>query len=168
MEVRRARPDEYEVIGKITVDAYRDLPGSVALGDYEEELADVARRAVECTVLVGADGDSIVGTVTYVPGPNTAMSEFDDADAAGIRMLAVCPDRQGQGVGKALTDACIELARADGWAKIVLHSTEVMKVARAMYERAGFVAAPDRDVLITQHPHSAESPFRLIAYVLTL
>jgi len=169
MEVRRARPDEYDAIGELIVDAYRDLRGGATLGDYEQELRAVADRAAECVVLVGVDeGDVVLGTVTYVPGPDTGMSEFTDRDAAGIRMLAVRPSDQGKGVGKVLTDASISCARRDGYARIILHSTEIMRVARAMYERVGFVAAPDLDILITEPPHSTESPLRLIAYVLTL
>jgi GNAT superfamily N-acetyltransferase len=168
MEVRLAQPHEYETIGELTVDAYRDLRSGAVLGDYEEELRAVGDRA-DCLVLVGVTEDgAILGTVTYVPGPNTELSEFTDHDAAGIRMLAVDPRQQGKGVGMALTSACIDEARRQGRTRIVLHSTELMRAARALYERAGFVAAPDRDILITDPPHSADSPLHLLAYVLTL
>jgi ribosomal protein S18 acetylase RimI-like enzyme len=169
MKIRVARPDEYDAIGTLTVEAYRDLTGGAALGEYEDELYAVADRAVDCAVLVAVDDDDIVlGAVTYVPGPAAGMSEFADADAAGIRMLAVAPMQQGNGVGRALTEACIARARSDGRHKIVLHSTEVMTVARSMYERLGFVAAPERDVWFTEPPYSVDRPLHLIGYVLNL
>ena len=170
MEVRLARPEEHEAIGQLTVEAYAALAGDEdVLGDYEHELRDVANRASDCDVLVAVgDHQELLGAVTYVPGPGTALSEFADPDAAGIRMLAVAPDHQGAGVGRALTKACISRARGDGRSKIVLHSTDLMKVARAMYEKLGFVAAPQRDVFFTEPPFTEAQPLHLIAYVLTL
>ncbi|MGZ4765711.1 MAG: GNAT family N-acetyltransferase, partial [Ilumatobacteraceae bacterium] len=80
----------------------------------------------------------------------------------------VAPGHQGSGVGRALTEACIERARRDGRRKIVLHSTELMKVARTMYEKLGFVAEPERDEWVTEPPFSEAQPLHLIGYVLTL
>ena len=94
------------------------------------------------------------------------MSEFSDPDAAGIRMLAVEPERQGAGAGRALTLACIERARGDGRHRIVLHSTPVMTVARGMYERLGCVREPARDEWIADPPHY--EPVHLMGYVLHL
>ncbi|MGZ4674669.1 MAG: GNAT family N-acetyltransferase [Ilumatobacteraceae bacterium] len=170
MEVRLARPDDHDAIGQLTVEAYAALAGGEeVLGDYEDELRDVAGRAVECDVLVAVNRHrTLLGAVTYVPGPDTVLSEFSDADAAGIRMLAVAPGHQGSGVGRALTEACIERARRDGRRKIVLHSTELMKVARTMYEKLGFVAEPERDEWVTEPPFSEAQPLHLIGYVLTL
>jgi ribosomal protein S18 acetylase RimI-like enzyme len=42
-------------------------------------------------------------------------------------------------------EASIERARADGATALALHTTEMMEVARAMYERMGFVRVPERD-----------------------
>ncbi len=169
MEIRPIRPDECELVGDIIVDAYRDLAGGDALGTYETELRAVAERSVECLVLVGAGDDgTLLGTVTYVPGPDTDMSEFTDPEAAGIRMLAVSPRHQGLGTGRALTEACIAIARSEGRRRILLHSTPLMLVARAMYERLGFVARPELDIRWTEPPYDEDDPLHLIAYALEL
>ncbi|HSB84753.1 MAG TPA: GNAT family N-acetyltransferase [Ilumatobacteraceae bacterium] len=168
MQIRVARPDDYDVIGDLTVDAYSAINPHAMRGDYDEELRDVSSRAKECVVLVAVDRGEVIGSVTYVPGPDTPMSEFDDPDAAGIRMLAVAVRRQGAGAGRALTDACIERARRDGRKRIVLHSTELMTVARAMYERSGFARAIERDAWFSDPPFSEDEPLHLIAYVLEL
>jgi ribosomal protein S18 acetylase RimI-like enzyme len=168
MEIRLVGPAECEALGRITVEAYRNLFGGEGLGGYEDELVAVAQRAADSVVLVAVDDDEqLLGGVTYVPGPGRAMSEFTDPDAAGIRMLVVRPSSQGAGIGRALTEACIAQARADGRRRIVLHSTPVMKVARGMYERLGFERAPDLDVWVTDGPY-ADDPLHLISYVLTL
>ena len=44
MHIRRVQPDERETLGRITVEAYRDLERVASLGPYETELNDVAGR----------------------------------------------------------------------------------------------------------------------------
>jgi ribosomal protein S18 acetylase RimI-like enzyme len=165
VNVRRAVPADFDEAARITLAAYVGIFGEDGISDYRDQLVDVAGRAAAGTVLVAEDSDgSLLGTVTYVPGPGTSMSEFEDPDACGIRMLAVAPERQGRGIGRVLTDACIELGRSLGRRRIVLHSTEAMRVARAMYERLGFVRTPDRDV----HLELDDGPFVLLAYAFDL
>jgi ribosomal protein S18 acetylase RimI-like enzyme len=168
MKIRVVRPAEFEELGRITVAAYRHLQGGEPLGVYEDQLRAVSARAADSVVLVavGETGD-LRGGVTYVPDSGRAMSEFSDSEAAGIRMLAVHPDHQGAGIGRALTEACIARARAEGRPRIVLHSTQVMVVARAMYARMGFVEAPELDVYVDERP-DAKDGLRLIAFVLAL
>lgn len=156
-----ARPEEYEPLGEITVRAYTAIDPGV-LGEYMDELRDVAGRAAAAEVLVATDGDGLLlGGVTYVPGPSSAAAEFEEADAAGIRMLAVSPAAQGRGVGEALTVACIDRARAAGKAQVRLHSSDWMAAAHRLYERLGFVRDPDDD-------WSPREGVNLLAYVLKL
>jgi GNAT superfamily N-acetyltransferase len=170
MKIRSILPDECDALGEITVAAYRQLMAGQELGGYEEVLRDVASRSDDCDVIVavGANDHVVLGGVTYVPDASRSMSEFSDPDAAGIRMLAVDPEHQGAGIGGALVEACIARARAQHRKRIILHSTAVMEVARAMYEQLGFDTAPELDAWVTDEPYSEENPLRLIAYVLTL
>jgi len=166
VEIREVRPDEFDSLGQITVEAYRQLQRGAPLGAYEDSLMDVAGRAADSVVLVAVDDNGdLLGGVTYVPDSTRAMSEFEDLEAAGIRMLAVRPDRQGAGVGRALTEECIARARADGRSKVMLHSTEIMEVARGMYGRMGFGETPELDAWVTG---TSRDPLRLIAFVRSL
>jgi predicted N-acetyltransferase YhbS len=166
MEIRIARPEEFETLGQITVTAYRHLHADMSLGAYENELGAVSARAADSQVLVAVDDSGeVLGGVTYVPDASRTMSEFSDPEAAGVRMLAVRPDRQGIGIGRALTQACITLARDDGRRRVILHSTEVMAVARRLYGRLGFVEGPELDIWIRR---DGDEPLRLIAFVLAL
>jgi predicted N-acetyltransferase YhbS len=155
VEIRPAAASEYETIADITVSAYvreaRHSGNAESVGDgshfnsaYIPELRDVAGRARDAVVLVAAEGDSVLGAVTYVPGLGP-YAEFNDPDAAGIRMLAVAPEAQGRGVGTALVRACLHRARSEGRTRVVLHSTPWMTTAGRMYPRLGFVRAPERD-----------------------
>jgi ribosomal protein S18 acetylase RimI-like enzyme len=168
MEIRRAQPDEYSPLGEITVRAYRELFGSESLGSYERELLDVGRRNTDSEVYValGEDG-SVMGGVTYVPGPGRTMSEFSDPNAAGIRMLAVDPQCQRAGVGRALTTWCVELARSRGRKRIVLHSTPLMTVAHNIYENLGFVRSPELDEWVEENDHT-EEPLHLMSFTLEI
>jgi ribosomal protein S18 acetylase RimI-like enzyme len=168
VEIRPVRSDDFDALGELTVGAYQALFDE-PLGDYAHELRDVAGRAADSVVLVAiGDRRDVLGGVTYVPGSARAMSEFDDVDAAGIRMLAVDPRHQSHGIGRALVEECIRLARDAGRARIVLHSTIYMTAAQGLYRSLGFVRTPGRDVSITDEPYSDDEPFLLVAFVLEL
>ena len=155
MEVRPVRPEEHEAAAQLVLDAYRALPGDHLTGDYAAELADVARRSREAEVLVavrrsgssaGEQGpDEVLGCVTFVPDASSPWAELLCAGEAGMRMLAVRPDAQGRGVGRALVDACVARARALGRTALVLHTTPWMLAAHHLYEEVGFVRFPSRD-----------------------
>jgi ribosomal protein S18 acetylase RimI-like enzyme len=83
--------------------------------------------------------------VTYVRGPDDPYSEELAEGEAGVRMLAVDPSRQGQGIGRALTQACLERARAAGRTRLVLHTGAWMPGAIRLYEKMGFVRKPQID-----------------------
>lgn len=153
IQVAVARPDQYDAVGAVTVAAYRGIHPVEHLAHfddfYEHELEDVVRRASDADVLVAVDADgTVLGGVSYVPGPTSSWAEFSDADAAGVRMLAVSPDAQGRGVGATLLQACIDRAADAGRRQIVLHSTDWMTGAHRLYERYGFA----RDATIDWEP----------------
>ncbi len=140
------RTDEHETLGELTVAAYTAIDHDALDDDYTAELRDVAGRVVGAEVLVAVEGDgTVLGGVTYVPGPESPWAEFTEPDAAGIRMLAVAPEAQGRGIGRALSRATIDRARAAGKGQIVLHSTDRMTTAHRMYQRLGFARDPSID-----------------------
>jgi ribosomal protein S18 acetylase RimI-like enzyme len=135
-DIREAREDEYLTAGELTVIAYA-AAGETDVG-YAEELRDVASRAGVVPVLVAVDPDgTMLGTVTYVPGPGP-YAESEREDEAGFRMLAVAPWAQGRGVGRALVEACIGRARAEGRSGIAILTRPSMEAAHKLYETLGF------------------------------
>ena len=98
------------------------------------------------SVLVGAwiDGQ-LAGVVNYVNGPADPYAEFDGENEAGVRGLAVGIDWQRKGVGQSLVTYCIERARTEGKARLVLHTTPWMHAAQRLYPRLGFKRAPEID-----------------------
>ncbi len=118
---------------------------------YRAELADVQGRAEAALVLVAVDEATatVLGGITYIdrPGP---LASIDRPDQAELRILAVAADAQGQGVGTALVQACLDQARRDGKREIVLHTAATMRTAQRIYERAGFHRRPERDLAIEE------------------
>lgn len=145
IEIREARTSEYAMLGSLAVRAYRALGGFGADHPYFVRLADIAGRAADTDILVAQIDGALAGVVTFVPGPDTSMSEFDDPHAAGIRALAVDPPYQRCGVGRALTTACLERARATGRHRVILHSSQLQQAAQAMYLAMGFRREPELD-----------------------
>jgi ribosomal protein S18 acetylase RimI-like enzyme len=146
MEVRVVRGHEVDEAGQVVLAAYAGIEGAPPLGGgYDEELLAVGRRSSEATVLVAVDAGHVVGCVTLVEDSTSPWAEDLRDDEAGIRMLAVAPEGQGQGVGRELVEACIVRARAAGRSAVFLHSTPWMRSAHHLYERLGFERVPERD-----------------------
>jgi ribosomal protein S18 acetylase RimI-like enzyme len=145
--IRPIRPEEYEALGELTVAAYHSIGYEMPhQAIYDRQLRDVARRAATSCVLVAATpAGAVLGGVTYVCGPEDPYSEELTEGEAGIRMLAVDPAAQGRGVGGALTQACLDRARAAGRRRVVLHTGTWMPAAVRLYERLGFSRAPELD-----------------------
>ena len=162
LTVRPIAPGEHEAVAALTVAVYADVLQETLTDDYRLILTDVGRRADDAVVLVAVDGGGrLCGSVTYVPDPRSEYAEFSGDDEAGIRMLVVAPDAQRRGVGSALVNACIGRARAARRVRISLHTTPTMISAQRLYERLGFVRAPERDWV-------PEPGVQLLGYVLTL
>jgi ribosomal protein S18 acetylase RimI-like enzyme len=138
--IRPIRPDEYGRLGELTVAAYHSLPTTMPHQHvYDERLRDVANRAeTSCVLVAVGPAGELLGGVTYVRGPGDPYSEELHDGEVGMRMLAVDPAWHGRGVGRALTQACIERARADGRRRLVLHTGDWMAAAKHLYESLGF------------------------------
>ena len=139
--VREAQAGDYAAAGEVAVAAYRTIDPE--LGAYEARLRDVAGRTTDATVLVAVVGGRVVGTATFVPGPESALAE--EPGDAGLRMLAVAPDAGGHGIGTALVAHALELARQARRRRLVLLTRPQMHAAHAVYARLGFARAPGLD-----------------------
>lgn len=77
----------------------------------------------------------------------SVMCVRDEAPGtARLRLLLVEPDARGRGIGDQLVDACVEFARGVGYREMTLWTNDVLRAARAIYRRHGFV-------LVEEKPH---------------
>ncbi len=150
IELRLARPEEYEEAGKVTVAGY-EADGFLTRPDgtedhYEPQLLDAAKRAAEAELVVAvAESGAILGTVTWCPVGSPWRELATRADQGEFRMLSVAPDARRQGVARALVEWCLERARKEGMTEVVLCSLTVMTAAHTLYGSFGFQRAPELD-----------------------
>ncbi len=162
MIVRDAWPGELAEVGEIRLLAYQ-AGGHMS---PDSEYAPVLRAlgaAGEGKVLVAvADpgGGRILGTVMLQYWPDGGQVVVGRGEAE-IRALAVSPEGQGQGTGRALLRAAIERAARAGVRHLVLLTQPDMRAAQHLYQQAGFRRLPDRD----WSPHPG---LMLLAYGLAL
>ena len=169
LDIRDARQDELDVVADLISDAYAEygpVPQSSpelieAFEQYRSEQRDVRSRLADSELIVADDDGKLVGAVTYYPPGADKSAEGWPKEYAGLRLLAVHPSARGAGVGRALTEECLKRARAKGAKVMGLHTTTIMAVARAMYERMGFSRYPENDFPITDD-------FTVMAYRLEL
>jgi ribosomal protein S18 acetylase RimI-like enzyme len=156
--VREARPHEYARVGELTIDAYKTLERDHLDDGYDKEILDVEGRAQTALVLVAVDASNVVlGTCTFVSDPTSPWIEWAKPEETQLRLLAVDASARGRGVGQALVEACIVRTRELG-RPMLLHTTQYMPRAARLYERLGFVRAPERDV-------SGYDPYEFRGYV---
>ena len=152
--VRSARDSDMEPARTVLRSAYMEYKDWFPAENWEPYLADILDlegRADASELLVAELDGRVVGCVSYFPPgaktsyPTDSFSEHWPAPWSAFRLLAVDPSARGAGVGRRLTDACIERAREQRAPALGLHTTAPMSVARAMYERMGFEREPRYD-----------------------
>ncbi|MQA83974.1 MAG: GNAT family N-acetyltransferase [Streptosporangiales bacterium] len=158
--VRSARRAEHETVGELTVEAYVADGLLTKDSTYVHELRDAAARARHAELLVAADGERVLGTVTYCPG-GTRYAELAVSGEADFRMLAVAPRARGRGVGEALVRDCVDRAVRTACPVLRLSTLPTMRAAHRLYERLGFRRTPERD-------WSPVPSITLLAYALDL
>lgn len=91
----------------------------------------------ECIVCQDDFGE-IIGMAFLVPSGNP--NEIYDETWCHLRFVSVSPNYRGKGIGKKLTELCIDLAKKNNEKIIALHTSEIMGSARHIYEKIGFKA----------------------------
>jgi GNAT superfamily N-acetyltransferase len=132
--VRQADSADAEVIGRLLHDfntEYDDFtPGPQALA---ERIRDLLAEGEITVLLAPLAGEPFgVAVLRFRPGL------WSEALECYVAELYVRPDRRGQGLGRALMEAAIGVARERGADCMELGTGEDDAVARALYESLGF------------------------------
>ncbi len=130
--MRRGEVADAEAIGRLLHDFNSEFdeptPGAPRLAARVRELLP----AGEITVLLGGAGPDGIAVLRFRADIWTQGLECYLAE------LYVVPDRRGQGLGRALMEAAIELAREQGAVYMDLGTSEDDRAARGLYESLGF------------------------------
>ena len=148
VHVRNALPEELDEVSQLLQAAYRQyerfMP-SEAWQAYLEDILNVRSRLTLAELIVDELNSKLVGTVTlYLKNSHPSETRWPEGWAS-IRLLAVHPKYRRQGISHVLMDECIRRCRERGISTIGLRTTEIMDIARRMYERMGFTRIPEFD-----------------------
>jgi ribosomal protein S18 acetylase RimI-like enzyme len=116
-------------------------PGVPALTRRLARLID----AGEAVVLLGGEGPHGIAVLRFRP------SLWTESLDAYLEELYVAPGRRGEGLGRALLEAALELSRSRGAGYIYLGTSVDDVAARALYEKLGFTnreGGPDGAVML--------------------
>ena len=159
--VRDATLNEFPEIGKLMVNVYSQLEGFPTKNEqpnYYKMLANIGSltKNPKTKLLIAISSSGIIsggvvyfGDMKYYGSGGTATRE---KNASGFRLLAVDPAARGQGIGKLLTNACIQLAKDEKQNQMIIHSTKAMRIAWKMYEKMGFKRSKDLDFMQEELP----------------
>jgi ribosomal protein S18 acetylase RimI-like enzyme len=132
LTVRRADPADAEAIGQLLHDFNSEFDEPTP---SPPELAERVRQLLaegQIVVLVAGTGPDGLAVLRFRPAIWTNALECYVAE------LYVVAHRRGHGLGRALTQAAIELARREGADHMDLGTSDDDVAARALYESLGF------------------------------
>ncbi len=149
LKIRDARRGDRDAAREVTLSAFTQYAAVMPpprWQAYRENILATLTDVGPAQQIVAEKEGTIVGSVLLYP-PGTAFSTPDEGPLTcpEVRLLAVAAEARGQGVGTALMKECIRRSRRLGANCLNLHTTDMMQVAMRMYERMGFVRAPDLD-----------------------
>ena len=152
LRIRQAGVSDRAAVEAVTLAAYEQyasvLPAPL-WSAYRENILATLAEAAPGVVLVAESEGRIVGSVLLYPAGATMIEPGTGREwrigEPEVRLLAVPPVGRGRGVGRRLMEECIRRTRAAGAATMTLHTTDMMKVAMALYERMGFRRATELD-----------------------
>jgi len=82
--------------------------------------------------LVATDEDGVlIGFVNYVLHAST----WSDRPVCYLEDLFVAPDARGQGAGRALIEAVVDLAKTHGWYRVYWQTRQGNATARGLYDK---------------------------------
>ncbi len=142
--VRRASAADAETIGKLLDDFNAEYdeptPGPGAIADRVRELL----AADDFAVLLAGPGPNGLAVLRFRP------SIYSRALECYLAELYVQPAHRGRGLGRALMEAAMDLARDRGASYMDLGTSDDDVAARALYERLGFTnreRSPDGPIM---------------------
>jgi len=138
-EIEEATAEDRIAIAHLNVWAYREYSnelGAEVWPGMVNTLTAIAPAAETATFLVAADEEGLVGSVAY-RRPGWAPPPLPAAWAS-IDLLAVAPSARNEGIARALVQACIVRAEADGADTIGATVDGLMAGAQALFSGLGF------------------------------
>ncbi|HLG78256.1 MAG TPA: GNAT family N-acetyltransferase [Ktedonobacteraceae bacterium] len=149
LSVRDARDDERAAIRTVTLAAYEEyaavMPQPFWKAYRQQLLATLDEEGPVARIVAEHEGTIVGSVLLYPPQASAYTGVAVKVTWPEVRLLAVVPAARGQSVGSALMDECERRARLAGATQLGLHTMDMMQTAVRLYERRGFIRAPELD-----------------------
>ena len=130
--VRRATADDAEAVGRLLHDFNSEFdepsPGAAPLAERVRTLLDHG----DTVVMLAGEGPDGLAVLRFRP------AIWDEALECYLAELYVVPAERGRGLGRALMEEAMDVARAEGATHMGLDTGEDDVAARALYGSLGF------------------------------
>jgi predicted N-acetyltransferase YhbS len=141
------RQDVPQIVGVIEAAfaQYRGIIPPPIFESYLDDMRAIGERWDEAEVLVAERDGRVVGSVAFYSDASLEGLGLPK-EWAGLRTLAVHPEARGLGIGRLLSERCVEMARDLGAPAFGLHTAGFMTAACRIYATLGFRRAPEFDL----------------------
>lgn len=148
---RTATKSDIKQLQQLWLNAYGQYKQVISMENWEKweagfnsdtsflDLLDIS------TCFVCESSNVIIGMAFLIPNGNPFL--YFSSEWSYIRYVGVHPDYEGKGIGKKLTQQCIDAAKQAGEETIALHTSEFQNAARHIYESLGFTKQKDLDLI---------------------
>lgn len=141
LTIRDASKSERQVVLDLTLKAYAEFEKEAPPGFWPQYMSNISATLLNDEsaerIIALVDGNIVGSVLVYESTPESPYPK--------IRLLAVDPDLRQSGIAGALMRECENRLVDRGHETITLHTTSLMKTARAMYERHGYLRHPAID-----------------------
>ncbi len=159
--IRRARPEDHELVTSMVLSLLTELYDPVELGYSRETLAPaVGKLLQEDTAYWAFLACLKQGTAVGFIGLNECSAIYAFGKFGEIAELYIEPEHRSAGIGASLVDAAVRLGRERGWSLLEVGAPDVPRWQRTVdfYMRCGFSVVGPRLTLSLSEPAVGMQP----------
>ncbi len=143
MRFRKGEQEDIAQLRSLALNAWAQFKNDLTAENWDTlhqtlTSLDTYRKLIQNSEAIVCENDAqeIIGMVFLVPSGNP--TDIYEDDWCHLRFVTVDPNYRGQQIGTLLTQKCIDLAKNNNEKTIALHTSEIMKSARKIYDKLGF------------------------------
>ncbi len=148
-EIREASTNDWAAVADVTQIANRQYAAEADPAfwePYERSTREMLLTDQEIVRLGAWENGELIGSVIYCPPYEKEMAgQIVTNPHPEMRLLSVLPEHRNKGLAAQLIESCEKRANDEHEQAITLHTTRLMSVAKAMYEKRGYKRFPQID-----------------------
>lgn len=139
---RQGTPNDLSQLAELTLLAYGQYKNVLSPAHWQDMETNLKKKDLLPGLMehgqffLCENETGIVGMAILVPGGKE--TPLFDAAWSHIRLVGVRPGYEGKGIGRKLTEMCVNYAEQIGENYVALHTSEFQDAARHIYESMGF------------------------------